>query len=124
MQDSIEAKQTPQSPKSFLRQWGALIGFGVMVIALILGYSAWTEYQANQPIVEEYDAYLRFLAERSPKARDYRARYQKRYARETVVSGDFPRVCAQMTHLAEDEGVDVAGFRGPMAFNCRRFRAY
>lgn len=115
-------EQATQERKSFLRQWGGLIAFGVIVIALMFGYSAWIDYQSNQPIVEEYDAYLRYLAERSAKAREYRAAYAKDHRRESVTSADFQRVCMRMTDLARDEGVDVNGFKGPMALDCRTMR--
>ncbi|WP_377153945.1 hypothetical protein ACFJIX_19510 [Roseateles sp. UC29_93] len=92
--------------KSFWREWGILIGFAVFAVAAIGAFRMWTEYKAEQPIVEPYKRYLNELAAASPGATAFLQQYRAVHRRDSVASMHYPHMCGAMTRLAEGEGVD------------------
>lgn len=104
--------------KSFVREWGLLICFGVGTLALIVGNRFWSEYQADQPVLPVYAGYLSFLAEESPKARAARDKYYAAYGRTTVASQHFIGMCKSMQKSAVAGGVILAKYSEEFARAC------
>lgn len=105
--------------KSFIREWGALIAFGVSAVVLIVGFRFWTEYQQFQPVAPVYQRYLDHLTTISSKAAAYQVEYHKKFERTSVASIHYLFVCGAMTRLAESEGKDPAAFSADMALGCK-----
>jgi len=61
------------------------------------------------------------MAERSPKARDYRLGYEAKFGRDNVASEHFEQVCAAMVRLAVEDQVDPAAHSSLMAKGCSGF---
>ncbi|AYM95639.1 hypothetical protein EAG14_05400 [Acidovorax sp. 1608163] len=108
-------------PRSFAREWGPLIAFGIVVLALLVGWRLWTDHMAQAPVEAKYAEYLSALAEHSESARELLERYQKRYERNTIASKHFEAMCAAMTEFAQDDGVDPDSFSQGIADTCRQF---
>jgi len=108
------------SPKSFLREWGLLIGFGVVMAGSIVSYRLWTEHKANAAVVAPYREYLDDLAQGSTKASAYRQSYFQAFQRDTIASKHFEQVCAVMTRLAESDKVNTDRKSPEMGYGCRR----
>ena len=119
MCESNSATMSP-TPKSFLREWGLLIGFGVFMASAIVAYRLWTDFQANAPVVAVYREYLDDLSQRSPRAASHRDRYFQAFKRNSVASQHFEQVCAVMTRLAESERVNTDAKSPEIGLGCRR----
>ena len=113
--DSTESKA---SNKSFVREWGLLIGFGAGMVALIVGNRFWVDHQANQSVLPVYSGYLNYLAEGSPKARAVREKYYAAYGRKTVASQNFVSMCKSMQKSAIADGVIPAKYSEAFARAC------
>jgi predicted negative regulator of RcsB-dependent stress response len=118
MKVAVDEPELKKNKKSFFREWGVLIVFGVGMITLIVGYRFWTEYQANQPILPVYATYLDYLADGSAKARAVRDKYYVVYGRTTVASQHFVGMCRAMQKSAVSEGIDAAKYSKEFAFAC------
>ncbi len=91
-------------------QWRHLIVLGSFLIAYMIGFRYWSTYQADQPIVADYQRYVTYLVEHSPKARAYEETYFKEQNRLTIASRHFEHVCAVMTALAIEDGFVLAHY--------------
>ena len=102
------------------KRWLVVVGYAVVVLALLLGFRYWREWQANEPVYEDLAAYLSTHAEQSLKAQEYLQRYYRVRQRETVAARDFPVVCGNVTLLAESDGVQIGPAWATMAKECRK----
>jgi hypothetical protein len=110
--------------KSFLQQWGLLIGFGVLLVAALIGFRYWTEAKAEAPVAEPYRAYLEYAASRSPSAKEYLDQYYAKFSRTTVASRHFEWVCGVVTVRGDSEAANLDAFSKEMATGCRAFARY
>lgn len=117
----MERQKEEPVKKSFLREWGSLIAFGMFAVTVLIGFRLWTEHQENQPVADAYRDYLAHLASRSKGANEYLEGYYAKHARRSVASRHFESVCATMTRLADGEGVHPEEFSSHMARACRTF---
>ena len=108
-----------EQEKTFVKKWGALVAFGVCVLAGLLGFRYWTEYRAGQPVYGEYGRYLQRLASASASAKTYLLAHIDKYRRDTVASAHFEHVCGVMTHLALADGVNPNQYSSEIAGACR-----
>ena len=106
-------------PKSFLRQWGLLAGFGVVVLGAAVGFRFWVDQKAEAPVADAYRSYLEFAATHSPFAKQYLSQYYAKFSRSTVASRHFKYVCGVVTNRAESDGVNLDTFSSEMASGCR-----
>jgi hypothetical protein len=95
-----------------------LLGFGA---AVLVGYRVWTDKLEDSPVIEVHAGFLNFMAERSPKAREFRSRYYAKFGRNSVASKHFEQVCAVMYRAALDDNVDPTQHSELMAKGCRAF---
>jgi len=108
--------------KSFMREWGVLVVFGVLAVGALIGFRLWTEHAADEPVSDAYRAYLGHVAERSKSANEYLEGYYRKHTRQTVASRHFEVVCGAMTVLADRDGVNPEEFSVQMARACRMFQ--
>jgi predicted negative regulator of RcsB-dependent stress response len=107
-------------PASFARRYGLPIAFGVLVVAVIMGWRLWLDHQAKQPIVDPYKSFIEQLAAASPEARSELQRYLAASGRESVASQDFLPLCATMLRRAR--GVNASAISPGIAVLCDRVR--
>jgi hypothetical protein len=116
---------TEPSPPSRLRRWLGWLPLLVFGLVMVIGYRVWTDRLEASPITAAHAGFLDFMAENSPKARDYRNRYYAKFGRQSVASKHFEQVCAAMLRSAVDDNVDPAQHSAPMANGCKsRGRRY
>jgi hypothetical protein len=102
--------------------WIPLVAFG---LAVLIGYRLWTDRLEQSPVAEVHAGFLDFMAEHSPKAREYRNEYYRKFGRSNVASRHFEQVCAAMHAAAVDDNVDPSAYSNPMAAACKsRGRKY
>ena len=102
------------------KRWLHGAGYAVVVLALLLGFRYWREWQANEPVYEDLAVYLSTHAQQSLKAQEYLQRYYRVHQRKTVAARDFPVVCGNVTLLAESDGVQIGPAWATMAKECRK----
>jgi predicted negative regulator of RcsB-dependent stress response len=112
--------ESEATKKSFLRQWGALIALGALLVGVLGTFRVWTEYQADQPVVAAYQGFIDHLASNSQHAKAYQLAYQLKFKRKEIASQHFEQVCAVMTRMAEAQGVNADKYSGEMARGCRQ----
>ncbi|MBX9849347.1 MAG: hypothetical protein K2X64_08630 [Rhodocyclaceae bacterium] len=96
--------------KAVWTQWSHLIVLGGFLVSYMIGFRYWSVYQADQPIVSDYQRYVTYLVAHSPKARTYEETYFKEQGRQTIASRHFEHVCAVMTALAIEDGFALAHY--------------
>jgi len=72
-------------------------------------------------VTEVHASFLNFMAERSPKAREYRSSYYRKFGRDSVASKHFEQVCAVMYRSALDDNVSPSEHSELMAKGCKAF---
>jgi predicted negative regulator of RcsB-dependent stress response len=107
--------------KTFVQEWGLLIGFGALVAVTFVGIRIWTEQQANEPVSAEYALYLTKVASNSKSSTAYMNEYYAKFSRKTVASKHFEPVCNAVTSLAEKDGFNAETVSEYMARGCRLF---
>lgn len=104
-----------------MRQWIGWVPLLALCAFSLVGYQLWTDKLKQSPVDPVHARFLDFMAERSPKARDYRLSYETKFGRDSVASEHFEQVCAAMHGLAVEDKVDPAAHSSLMAKGCRGF---
>ncbi len=112
---------TESSKNSFFREWGVLIGFGVVAVAAIVGFRIWTDHKANEPVTAAYRHYVTQVASQSKAGTEFLETYFKKYSRRTVASKHYESVCGSVTVFADESGANPEAVSAQMARACRMF---
>jgi hypothetical protein len=110
-----------QHRQSRFRSWAGWLPLLGFVGAVLVGYRLWSDQMEQSRITEVHASFLNFMAERSPKAREYRSSYYRKFGRDTVASKHFEQVCAVMYRSARSDNVDPSEHSELMAKGCRAF---
>jgi hypothetical protein len=102
-----------------VRSWLSWVPLLTLGLAGIIGYRLWTDKLEQSPVAEPHSAFLNFMVEHSPNAREYRNRYYRKFGRDSVASKHYEQVCAAMVRSTVDDGVDPATHSEPMANVCK-----